>query len=186
MDWGGHVHPSFPRVRFSNFSKSVEKTSGGGGLIFTHSEHSFPSLRTFISLIHSLIYSKFSGSLPHAGNSSILPGAHSKVKIINTNLRASMSDERLEHLIKCFTIRFVLCKNAHCYEKCCLTKLLLQNFLNSSEMLQRAFPTFSESLKGGVTKDFSEGFAFFPPQFFRAGDAPDVNLCIPRRVWYPG
>ena len=98
MDWGGHVHPSFPRVRFSNFSRSVEKTLGG--LIFTHSEHSFPSLRTFISLIHSLIYSKFSGSLPHAGNSSILLRAHSKVKIINTNLRASMSDERLEHLIK--------------------------------------------------------------------------------------
>ena len=72
----------------------------GGGLIFTHSEHSFPSLRTFISLIHSLIYSKFSGSLPHAGNSSILLRAHSKVKIINTNLRASMSDERLEHFIK--------------------------------------------------------------------------------------
>ena len=99
VDWGGHVHPSFPRVRFSNFSKSVEKTLGGR-LIFTHSEHSFPSLRTFISLIHSLVYSKFSGSLPHAGNSSILPGAHSKVKIINTNLRASMSDEHLEHLIK--------------------------------------------------------------------------------------
>ena len=99
VDWGGHVHPSFSRVRFSNFSKSVEKTLGGG-LIFTHSEHSIPSLRKFISLIHSLIYSKFSGSLPHAGNSSILLRAHSKVKTINTNLRASMSDERLEHLIK--------------------------------------------------------------------------------------
>ena len=98
VDWGGHVHPSFPRVRFSNFSRSVEKTLGG--LIFTHSEHSFPSLRTFISLIHSLIYSKFSGSLPHAGNSSILLRAHSKVKIINTNLRASMSDERLNISLK--------------------------------------------------------------------------------------
>ena len=29
-----------------------------------------------------------------------MPRAHSKVKIINTNLRASMSDQRLEHLIK--------------------------------------------------------------------------------------
>ena len=29
-----------------------------------------------------------------------MPGAHSKVKITNTNLPASMSDERLEHLIK--------------------------------------------------------------------------------------
>ena len=31
------VHPSFPRNRFSNFSKSVEKTCGG--LIFIHFEH---------------------------------------------------------------------------------------------------------------------------------------------------
>ena len=58
-----------------------------------------------------------------------------------------------------------LCKNAHCSEKCCLTKLLLQNFLNSSEMLKRAFPTFSESLKGVVTKHFSGGFAPRPPHF---------------------
>ena len=29
VDWGGHVHPSFPRGRFSNFSKSVEKILGG-------------------------------------------------------------------------------------------------------------------------------------------------------------
>ena len=28
MDWGGHVHPSFSRGRFSNFLKSVEKTWG--------------------------------------------------------------------------------------------------------------------------------------------------------------
>ena len=91
--------PVFPEFYFL-ISRNPLKKLWGGGLIFTHSEHSFPSLRTFISLIHSLIYSKFSGSLPHAGNSSILLRAHSKVKIINTNLRASMSDERLEHLIK--------------------------------------------------------------------------------------
>ena len=36
-DWGGHVHPSFPRGRLSNFSKCVEKL--GGGLIFIHLEH---------------------------------------------------------------------------------------------------------------------------------------------------
>ena len=30
VDWGGHVHPSFPTARFSNFSKSVEKALGGG------------------------------------------------------------------------------------------------------------------------------------------------------------
>ena len=91
--------PVFPEFDFL-ISRNPLKKLWGGGLIFTHSEHSFLSLRTFISLIHSLIYSRFSGSLPHAGNSSILPGAHSKVKIINTSLRASMSDERLEHLIK--------------------------------------------------------------------------------------
>ena len=91
--------PVFPEFDFLN-SRNPLKKLWGGGLIFTHSEHSFPSLRTFISLIHSLIYSKFSGSLPHAGNSSILLRAHSKVKMINTNLRASMSDERLEHLLK--------------------------------------------------------------------------------------
>ena len=85
--------PVFPEFDFLISRNPLKK-------IFTHSEHSFPSLRTFISLIHSLIYLKFSGSLPHAGNSSILPGAHSKVEIINTNLHASMSDERLEHLIK--------------------------------------------------------------------------------------
>ena len=34
VDWGGHVHPSFPRGRFSNLSKSVEKNFGGGGVIF--------------------------------------------------------------------------------------------------------------------------------------------------------
>ena len=34
VDWGGHVHPSFPRVRFSNFLKSVEKTWRGGGVDF--------------------------------------------------------------------------------------------------------------------------------------------------------
>ena len=33
VDWGGHVHPSFPRGRFSNLLKSVEETLGGG-LIF--------------------------------------------------------------------------------------------------------------------------------------------------------
>ena len=65
----------------------------------------------------------------------------------------------------CCIIRFFSCENAHCYEKCCLTKLLLQNFLNSSEMLKRAFPTFSESLKGVVTKNFSGGFAPRPPHF---------------------
>ena len=91
--------PVFPEFDFL-ISRNPLKKLWGGGLIFTHSEHSFPSLRIFISLIHSLIYSKFSGSLPHAGNSSILLRAHSKIKIINTNLRASMSDERLEHLIK--------------------------------------------------------------------------------------
>ena len=90
--------PVFPEFDFLISRNPLKKV--GRGLIFTHSEHSFPSLRTFISLIHSLIYSKFSGSLPHAGNSSILPGAHSKVKTISTNLPASMSDERLEHLIK--------------------------------------------------------------------------------------
>ena len=86
--------PVFPEFDFL-ISRNPLKKLWGEGLIFTHSEHSFPSLKTFISLIHSLIYSKFSGSLPHAGNSSILPGVHSKAKIINTNLRASMSDERL-------------------------------------------------------------------------------------------
>ena len=34
VHWGGHVHPSFPRGRFSNLLKSVEKTSGGGGVDF--------------------------------------------------------------------------------------------------------------------------------------------------------
>ena len=99
--WGGHVHSSFPRVRFSNFSKSVEKTLG---VVDFHSLRTFISfsqnIHSSISFIHSLIYSKFSRSLPHAGNSSILPRAHSKVKIINTNLRALMSDQRSDHLIK--------------------------------------------------------------------------------------
>ena len=92
----GWTCPVFPEFDFL-MSRNPLKKLWGGGLIFTHSEHSIPSLRTFISLIHSLIYLKFSGSLPHAGNNSILPGAHSKVKIINTNLCASMSDKRLEH-----------------------------------------------------------------------------------------
>ena len=82
------INPPPPSKVFStDFEKLENRTLGKLGW-------------TFISLIHSLIYSKFSGSLPHAGNSSILLRAHSKVKIINTNLRASMSDERLEHLIK--------------------------------------------------------------------------------------
>ena len=35
VDWGRHVHPSFHRGRFSNFSKSVEKTCLGGWFLFT-------------------------------------------------------------------------------------------------------------------------------------------------------
>ena len=49
VDWGGHVNmstPVFPEFNFIISHNPLKKF--WGGLIFIHSEHSFPSLRTFI------------------------------------------------------------------------------------------------------------------------------------------
>ena len=81
-----------------------------------------------------------------------------------------------------FNIRFSFVQKCPLfYEKCYLTKLLFQKFLNISEMLKRAFPKFSESLKGVVTKYFpgaSPPHLIFPSRFFQAGDAPFEVLLL--------
>ena len=95
--------PLFPELDCL-ISRNPLKKLGGGRLIFIHSEYSSLALRTFIPLFHSSI-PRFIGSCQDdchiAGNAvASCERAHSKVKIINTYLRASMLDQRLEHLMR--------------------------------------------------------------------------------------
>ena len=53
-----------------------------------------------------------------------------------------------------FTTRFLFVQKCPLLRKMLLDKAAFPKFLNSSEMLKRAFLTFSESLKGVVTKMF--------------------------------
>ena len=94
MDWGGHVHPTFFEDRFSNSSKFDEKRMRGGPtLLKVFGKNSLNNLYPNIFEVVRIV-----ATLPVTVASC--ERAHSKVKIINNYLRASMSDERLESLVQ--------------------------------------------------------------------------------------